>query len=147
MHFEKVHAVNHDLLDRYTPDAYTIVLRQLVQKVNPFLTIFPHTYQVRDFAPKLATALGRVLVSDCVGHRVENGRVTLVRQLFQGKINADVHFVGEPALLPPAQQKQHTYQQQRHGDDEDPVRVLPRTRGVQRGERAERDAGEQRPSP
>ena len=94
--FERVHAVEHDLLDLYTPDGYTLALRQLVEKQRPYLTIFPHTYQVRDFAPKLATSLGRVLVSDVVGHRVESGRLTLVRQLFQGKISADVHFVGEP---------------------------------------------------
>ena len=94
--FDKVHAVEHDLLEHYTPDAYSIALRQLIAKLNPFLTIFPHTYQVRDFAPKLATAAGRVLVSDAVGHRVEGGALTLVRQLFQGKINADIRFVGEP---------------------------------------------------
>jgi electron transfer flavoprotein alpha subunit len=94
--FERVHAVEHDLLEHYTPDGYTLALRQLIEKLHPYLTIFPHTYQVRDFAPKLATSLGRVLVSDAVGHRVESGRLTLVRQLFQGKINADVHFAGEP---------------------------------------------------
>jgi len=94
--FDKVYAVEHDLLENYTPDAYAIALRQLIAKVNPYLTIFPHTYQVRDFAPKLATAAGRVLVSDAVGHRVEDGALTLVRQLFQGKINADIRFVGEP---------------------------------------------------
>jgi electron transfer flavoprotein alpha subunit len=58
--------------------------------------LFPHTYQVRDFAPKLATALERVLVSDVVVHRVEAGDLVLVRQLFQGKINVDVRFAGEP---------------------------------------------------
>jgi electron transfer flavoprotein alpha subunit len=94
--FEKVHAVEHDLLEHYTPDGYTIALRQLTQKLNPYLTIFPHTYQVRDFAPKLATSFSRVLVSDVVGHHVDNGRLTLVRQLFQGKINSDVHFAGDP---------------------------------------------------
>jgi electron transfer flavoprotein alpha subunit len=94
--FERVHAVEHDLLEHYTPDGYTLALRQLIEKQHPYLTIFPHTYQVRDFAPKLATSLSRVLVSDAVGHRVESGRLTLVRQLFQGKINADVHFAGEP---------------------------------------------------
>jgi electron transfer flavoprotein alpha subunit len=51
---------------------------------------------VRDFAPKLATALGRVLVSDVVAYRVESGEAVLVRQLFQGKMNVDVRFVGEP---------------------------------------------------
>ena len=94
--FARVHAVEHDLLEQYTPDGYTIALRQLVEKVGPYLTIFPHTYQVRDFAPKLATSFKRVLVSDAVGHRVERNRLTLVRQLFQGKINADIHFSGEP---------------------------------------------------
>ena len=39
--------------------------------------------------------MGRVLVSDVVGHRIENGALVLVRQLFQGKINADVRFEGE----------------------------------------------------
>jgi electron transfer flavoprotein alpha subunit len=92
--FARVHAVEHDLLEPYTPDGYTIALRQLIQKLNPFLTIFPHTYQVRDFAPKLATSFSRVLVSDVVGHRVEGGQLTLVRQLFQGKINSDVRFAG-----------------------------------------------------
>ena len=94
--FERVHAVEHDLLELYTPDGYTLALRQLIEKQRPYLTIFPHTYQVRDFVPKLATSLDRVLVSDAVGHRVESGRLTLIRQLFQGKISADVHFAGEP---------------------------------------------------
>src|SRR6202035_4611237 len=47
-------------------------------------------------APKLATSFNRALVSDAVGHRVEDGKLTLVRQLFQGKINSDVRFAGEP---------------------------------------------------
>jgi electron transfer flavoprotein alpha subunit len=89
---EKVYAVEHDLLNDYTPDAYTAALRQLIAQAQPQLVLFPHTYQVRDFLPKLATALGRVAVSDVVGHRVDNGEPVFVRQLFQGKINADVRF-------------------------------------------------------
>src|SRR5262249_35023546 len=54
-----------------------------------------HTYQVRDFLPKLATSLNRVAVSDVVSHRAENGQLVLVRQLFQGKVNADVRFASE----------------------------------------------------
>ena len=45
---------------------------------------------------KRAAALERVMVSDVVAHRVENGELVLVRQLFQGKINVDVTFGGEP---------------------------------------------------
>ena len=91
-----IHAINHDLLGEYTPDGYTAALKQLIEQHRPTLVLFPHTYQVRDFAPKLATALDRVLVSDVIGHRVADGQITFVRQLFQGKISADVCFESEP---------------------------------------------------
>jgi electron transfer flavoprotein alpha subunit len=92
---EKVHAVVHPLLAEYTSDGYKIALKQLIEQHRPSGVLFPHTYQVRDFAPALAASLGRVLVSDVVGHRAENGSLVLVRQLFQGKLNADVRFQGE----------------------------------------------------
>jgi electron transfer flavoprotein alpha subunit len=91
---EKVYRVEHELLKEYTPDAYTSALRQLLSKVNPEYVLLPHSYQVRDFLPKLATALGTVAVSDVVAHRVDAGTLVLVRQLFQGKINSDVRFAG-----------------------------------------------------
>src|SRR3954453_10392059 len=59
---DKVYAVNHALLGDYTPDAYAAALRQLVSHAAPTLVLFPHTYQVRDFLPKLATSLGKVAV-------------------------------------------------------------------------------------
>jgi electron transfer flavoprotein alpha subunit len=92
---EKVYTVEHALLKDYTPDAYSIALRQLIEHAKPSLLIFPHSYQVRDFLPKLAASLGKVAVSDVVSHRVQNGELVLVRQLFQGKINADVRFAGD----------------------------------------------------
>jgi electron transfer flavoprotein alpha subunit len=92
---EKIHSLEHDLLQEYTPDAWSIALKELIEKHRPKYVIFPHTYQVRDFAPKLATSLGRVLVSDVIGHRIDNGALVVVRQLFQGKINADVRFEGD----------------------------------------------------
>jgi electron transfer flavoprotein alpha subunit len=91
----KVYQVEHELLKEYTPDGYTSALRQLIAQAAPSLVLFPHTYQVRDFLPKLATSLGKVAVSDVVAHRVEGGNLVLVRQLFQGKVNADVRFAAE----------------------------------------------------
>jgi len=88
-HLEKVYAVEHALLQDYTPDAYTIALRQLLELAQPSIVLFPQTYQVRDFLPKLAASLGKVAVSDAISHRVEDGQLVLVRQLFQGKVNVD----------------------------------------------------------
>jgi electron transfer flavoprotein alpha subunit len=90
----KVWAVEHDLLDSYTADGYTAALEQLVRKTQPKLVLFPHTYQVRDFAPKLATRFSQVLVSDVIAARVESGALTLVRQFFQGKLSGDMRVSG-----------------------------------------------------
>src|SRR5215831_20647073 len=87
--------VESPLLGNYTPDGYALALRQVIEEKKPGLVLFSHTYQVRDFAPKLAASLDRSLVSDCLGYRKENGRLVFVRQVFQGKFNADVEFVGE----------------------------------------------------
>jgi electron transfer flavoprotein alpha subunit len=91
----KVYSVEHELLAEYTADAYAEALRQVVAHSGASVVLFPHTYQVRDFLPKLATSLGRVAVSDVVAHRVDNGQLVLVRQLFQGKVNSDTRFAAE----------------------------------------------------
>jgi electron transfer flavoprotein alpha subunit len=91
----RVWSVEHDLLDSYTADGYTAALEQLIRKAQPKLVLFPHTYQVRDFAPKLATRFSQVLVSDVVAARVDAGTLTLVRQFFQGKLSGDVRAIGD----------------------------------------------------
>ena len=96
---EKVYAIEHELLREYTPDAYTLALEAFIALINPEIVLFPHTYQVRDYLPKLATRLDRVAVAGVIAHRVEAGALTLVRQLFQGKVNADVRFAGAPPHL------------------------------------------------
>jgi len=86
--------VEHDLLEAYTPDGYAVALKQLIELAKPDLVLFPHTYQVRDFAPKLAAMLGKGMIGDCVGYRNESGKLIFVRQMFQGKTAADVTFQG-----------------------------------------------------
>src|SRR5712692_1299512 len=86
--------VEHDLLEAYTPDGYCIALSQVISSAKPDLVLFPHTYQVRDFAPKLAAMLGKGMIADCVGYRNEGGKLIFVRQMFQGKTAADVTFQG-----------------------------------------------------
>ncbi|HMI50785.1 MAG TPA: electron transfer flavoprotein subunit alpha/FixB family protein [Candidatus Saccharimonadales bacterium] len=90
----EVLTAEHDLLDAYTPDGYCVALQQVVESAKPDLVLFPHTYQVRDFAPKLAAALGKGMIGDCIGYRNESGKLVFIRQMFQGKTVADVTFAG-----------------------------------------------------
>src|SRR5690348_979077 len=96
---DEVLLVEHDLLDKYTPDGFSIALRQVIESAKPDLVLLPHTYQVRDFAPKLAASLNKGMVGDSVGYRHENGKLIFVRQMFQGRTNADVVFTGEPPWI------------------------------------------------
>src|SRR5689334_10095272 len=66
---DKGYRVEHALLKDYTADGYISALEQLIRKLDPTYVVFPHTYQVRDFAPRLAARFGQVLLADLVGLR------------------------------------------------------------------------------
>lgn len=91
----KLYAIEHPLLAQYTPDGYTIALHQFIDKLSPTVVLFPHTYQVRDFAPKLAARFNKPLISDVVSLRVDEGSLVFVRQLFQGRLSADLRATRE----------------------------------------------------
>ncbi len=88
----KVYAVESAKLEPYTPDAFSAALKQFLGSKQPKLVLMPHTYQVRDFVPKLATSMGRTVISDCIGFKYEGGKLIFTRQMFQGKLAADVSF-------------------------------------------------------
>jgi electron transfer flavoprotein alpha subunit len=97
---DKGYRVEHALLKNYTADGYVSALEQLIKKLEPSYVVFPHTYQVRDFAPRLATRFGQVLLADLVGLRKDGDTFVFVRQLFQGKLNADYRHAGSgPCFL------------------------------------------------
>jgi electron transfer flavoprotein alpha subunit len=92
----RIYTVRHQLLERYTADGYTIALEQLVREVDPAYIVFPHTYQVRDYAPRLAARFGETLIADVVCF----GPGVFVRQLLKGKLNGDYRHTGSgPCFL------------------------------------------------
>jgi electron transfer flavoprotein alpha subunit len=90
-----VHVIESPSLERYTPDGFALALKQFIRSRQPKLVVMPHTYQVRDFIPKLATALERTVISDCIGYKKEGQKLLFTRQMFQGKLAADVSFTGD----------------------------------------------------
>jgi electron transfer flavoprotein alpha subunit len=94
----KVVRVEHPLLERYTADGYCAALHQLIKSRGPAQwVVFPHTYQVRDYAPALACRMGQVLIGDVTG--IEGGAV-FTRQLLQGRLNGSVrHHENGPCLV------------------------------------------------
>jgi electron transfer flavoprotein alpha subunit len=96
---DRVVSVENAGLAQYTPDGYADALERAVRALDPAFVLMPHTYLVRDFAPKLAARFGRDVISDCVRAAAEGGAVTFSRRIFLGKLDADVVANGEPPIF------------------------------------------------
>jgi electron transfer flavoprotein alpha subunit len=92
---EKVIVAKNNNLGTYTPDGYAAAWEQVVKATNPQYVVMSHTYQVRDFAPKVAARLGREVVGDVIRYRNEGGKLVLTRRIFLGKLDADVTVGGD----------------------------------------------------
>ena len=97
---KEVVTVESPALEPYTPDGFTAALQDAIGQLSPAHVLLPHTYQTRDFAPKLAARLDRALVTDVTAMKQVGGGAAFVRPMFQGKLTADVvpqgpapHFV------------------------------------------------------
>ncbi len=95
----KVIMAANDKLADYTSDGYTDAMEQVVKQLNPQLIVMPHTYLVRDFAPKLAARFGKSLISDCIRAQVSDSSIMFTRRIFLGKLDADVVSDGEPPVF------------------------------------------------
>ena len=91
---EAVLTIEHPALESYTPDGFVAVFADVVTGTQPDLVFLPHTYQTREFAPKLAVRLGRSLITDCIAVKQRDNRLAFVRPMFQGKFVADVAPTG-----------------------------------------------------
>ena len=95
----KVATATNGSLASYTPDGYTDAMESAIRKFDPQLVVMPHTYLVRDYAPKLAARFSKSLISDCIRAQVSEGKITFTRRIFLGKLDADVVSDGEPPVF------------------------------------------------
>jgi electron transfer flavoprotein alpha subunit len=97
---KEVVTVENAALEPYTPDGFTAALQDAITQLAATHVLLPHTYQTRDFAPKLAARMDRALITDVTAIRSAGAETAFVRPMFQGKLTADVvpqgpapHFV------------------------------------------------------
>jgi electron transfer flavoprotein alpha subunit len=102
---QEVVTIDNPALEPYTPDGFTAALQQAIDQLTPSTVLLPHTYQTRDFAPKLAARLDRALITDVTAIKLEPQAASpesrapspeprFVRPMFQGKLTADVRLEG-----------------------------------------------------
>jgi electron transfer flavoprotein alpha subunit len=91
---QEVITLENDALAPYTADGFTAALQDAVTGLRATHVLLPHTYQTRDFAPKLAARMDRALVTDVTAVKSVEGQPAFVRPMFQGKLTADVVPLG-----------------------------------------------------
>jgi electron transfer flavoprotein alpha subunit len=121
---KEVVTVEHAALEPYTPDGFTAALQDAITQLAPAHVLLPHTYQTRDFAPKLAARLDRALVTDVTALKATGGEPAFVRPMFQGKLTADVVPQGPAPHFVTLQIGAYRVDQAAKGPSPAPVRAL-----------------------
>jgi electron transfer flavoprotein alpha subunit len=90
---KRVFLIEDARLEAFNAETYKKVLTQLITERKPSLTLIGHTAMGMDFAPRLATHLKMPLATDCIGIEVKDETFSLTRQIYGGKVNAEVSFL------------------------------------------------------
>jgi len=93
----KLIRIEHPLLGEYTADGFSLSMELFFATEKPSYILFPHSYQVRDYAPALAARMGQALIGDVIA--IDDGPV-FTRQLLQGRLNGHYRHSGDgPCFL------------------------------------------------
>ena len=111
---DSVLMVEDPKLAEYDPDFYCEALMQIL-KDKPQILLMGHTYQNIDFAPKLAAAMNKALLTDCVGYRWDGNDFLFIRQMFRNKLNAEVNIESERPWIVTVQTGAFTVDELREG--------------------------------
>jgi len=124
---QEVITVENAALEPYTPDGYTAALKSAVEQMSPAFVLLPHTYQTRDFAPKLAARMNRAILTDVTAIKQAGGETAFVRPMFQGKLTADVVPQGPSPHFVTIQIGAYRADQAARSSSAAPIRALPVT--------------------
>ena len=92
---ENTLVVKHELVSSYNSDGYTEVVKQVIQSINPSIIIIGHTYQTRDFMPRVSARLDIPFIPDIIG--LEQDIYT--KQVLNSKLNSSVSSLSDMKIL------------------------------------------------
>ena len=92
---EKTIIVNHELVPYYNVDGYKEIIKQVVNTISPDIIITGHTYQARDFMPRISAALDIPFIPDIV--ELEDS--IYIKQVLNSKLNASISSSSDRVLI------------------------------------------------
>lgn len=80
--------VESEALENFRYETYAAVLKDLIEKETPLLTLCPHSAFGMELFPRLSVETGRPCATDCVKVEMDNLNFVVVRSIYSGKINS-----------------------------------------------------------
>lgn len=96
---DEVLVLKHDLLNEYSSDGYAEAVKQIIESENPTYILFGHSYQVRDYVPKISAKLMRPFLADSIAIHFDEKNVSLTKQMFNAKLLSDINPSGDTPYL------------------------------------------------
>ena len=90
----EVITINHDLVSSYNADGYSDVVSQVIKSESPQTIVIGHSYQTRDFMPRVSAKLDIPFIPDIIS--MDDG---IVKQVLNAKLNALVTTSADQVIL------------------------------------------------
>ena len=92
---EEILIVKNNFVDSYDADGYTEIISKVIQEESPKNIVLGHTYQTRDFAPRLSARLNIPFIPDII--LSSENRYT--KQVLNAKLNASISCSTDQKIL------------------------------------------------
>ena len=90
----EVITVSHDIVSSYNADGYSDVVSQVIKSESPKTIVAGHSYQTRDFMPRVSAKLDIPFIPDIIS--MDDG---IVKQVLNAKLNALVTTSADQVIL------------------------------------------------
>jgi len=94
-HADEVLVLENEKLENFNGATYQKVLAKLTSEYQPTLTLIGHT----GFGMELAGQIELPMTTDCIDLCFEDGALKAVRQMYAGKVNAEISFTAAQSYV------------------------------------------------
>ena len=95
----RILVIDSKVFKNFNSESYQLALSDIIKKGNPLITLMGHTAFGMDLCPALATQLEIPFTTDCLDIDVVDNKITVTRQVYDGKLNAKVTIRDNPSYL------------------------------------------------
>ncbi len=96
---DRLMVIDSPVFKEFNSASYQLALSEILSREKPLVTLMGHTAFGMDLCPSLAPSLGLPFTTDCLSLDVADGKVTATRQMYDGKLNAEVSLREAPSYL------------------------------------------------